>query len=201
MTPPAPEGTRERLVAAAGLVFARDGFSRASIRDICEAAGGANVASVKYHFGDKTGLYREVVREGIAKMCARRPQVDPALPPEDRLREWLRQFLTLTLVYRRNHPYASNVMKQELREPTDMLDTMVREVIQPMHADLAALLAEIRGGADSRQQAVIVLSMCANLENSRPILERLGVALPSDPESIATLAGELTHSVLYGITR
>jgi AcrR family transcriptional regulator len=200
MMTPATEGTRERLIAAAGPIFARDGFSRSSIRDICEAAGGANVASIKYHFGDKTGLYREVVLQGIATMQARRPQPDLSLAPAARLSDWLRQFLELTLIYRRNHPYITNVMKHELREPTEMLDIIVREVIEPMHAMLARIIAEIRGGADSRHQAGLLLSACANLETSRPVLERLGATLPSDPAAIQAFAAQLTHAVLHGIS-
>lgn len=184
------------------MIFARDGFTNASVRDICQAAGGANVASIKYHFGDKTGLYREVVLHSIAAVCKRRPTPDLTLPPEDRLRDWLRQFLELTLIYRRNHPYLTNLMKQELREPTQMLDEVVRQVIAPMHAMLTGLITELRGGQseNSHLHAGILLSACANLENSRPILERLGAVLPSEPDSVARFADQLTHAVLHGIT-
>lgn len=50
---------RERLLKAAAAVFAKDGFEKASLRAICLKAK-ANVASVKYYFGSKEGLYREV---------------------------------------------------------------------------------------------------------------------------------------------
>jgi AcrR family transcriptional regulator len=52
--------TRERLLTAAAALFAEHGFRRVTVRDICEEAS-ANVAAVNYHFGDKQGLYREVV--------------------------------------------------------------------------------------------------------------------------------------------
>ena len=201
MPSPIQESTRDKLITAAGTIFARDGFARASIRDICEEAGGANVASVKYHFGDKTGLYREVVLQGIANLKARRPVPQTGLPPEERLQDWLRQFLELTFIYRRNHPYLTKVMKHELREPTEMLDVIVQDVIGPMHQMLAGLISEIRGpgAGDSRQHAGFLLSACANLETTRPVLERLGGVLPADTESVARFAEELTKSVLYGI--
>ena len=68
--------TRERLIAAAGAVFARDGFQRAGVRDICGLAG-ANVASVKYYFGNKEGLYRETILQGVKELGA-----GPSLAPQ-----------------------------------------------------------------------------------------------------------------------
>ncbi len=53
--------TRTRLLEAAGPVFAAHGFDGATVREICSAAH-VNVASVGYYFGDKLGLYREVIR-------------------------------------------------------------------------------------------------------------------------------------------
>src|SRR5262245_8855220 len=53
--------TRQRLLEAAGEVFADVGFRNATVRDICQRAR-ANVAAVNYHFGDKESLYAEVLR-------------------------------------------------------------------------------------------------------------------------------------------
>ena len=52
--------TRERLLEAAGAVFAERGFRDATIREICERANAKNVAAVHYHFGEKEELYRAV---------------------------------------------------------------------------------------------------------------------------------------------
>ncbi len=53
------DGTREALLAAAVMVFGRDGFHAASTRAIAEEAG-ANLALIGYHFGGKQGLYLAV---------------------------------------------------------------------------------------------------------------------------------------------
>ena len=56
--PDAPESqpeTRERLLAAAGRLFAEQGYAATSLRDITRVAD-ANVAAVNYHFGSKEGL-------------------------------------------------------------------------------------------------------------------------------------------------
>ncbi len=55
--------TRARVLSAAADVFARDGFEGASLRRIAEA-GGVDIATLKYHFGDKSALFTEVYRDG-----------------------------------------------------------------------------------------------------------------------------------------
>ena len=52
-------GTRERLLEAAGEVFAEQGYRKATIREIVRRAG-ANLNAVNYHFRDKAGLYQAV---------------------------------------------------------------------------------------------------------------------------------------------
>ena len=57
----AADDTHARLLETAGHVFAEAGYQAAKVRDICARAG-ANIAAVNYHFGDKLGLYRQVLR-------------------------------------------------------------------------------------------------------------------------------------------
>src|SRR6266566_7215778 len=65
--------TRQRLLEAAGQVFADQGYRQATVRDICARAD-ANVASINYHFGDKEKLYSAAVR--YAHDCAKRYPID-----------------------------------------------------------------------------------------------------------------------------
>ncbi|MCG6963095.1 MAG: TetR family transcriptional regulator [Acidobacteria bacterium] len=53
--------TRERLLDAAIVLFARSGFKGAPVRQICDRAR-ANPGSVSYHFGGKRQLYRAALR-------------------------------------------------------------------------------------------------------------------------------------------
>ncbi|MBI3492350.1 MAG: helix-turn-helix transcriptional regulator, partial [Acidobacteria bacterium] len=61
--------TRDRLLRAAERLFADRGFKKVTVRDICRVAR-ANVAAVNYHFGDKLGLYREVLQSATDAMRA-----------------------------------------------------------------------------------------------------------------------------------
>src|SRR5258706_7317681 len=86
--------TRQRLLEAAGEVFAEHVFRDATIREICERAK-ANIAAVHYHCGDKEELYAAVF--SYARSCAVAgfdQQVPSVAPPEERLRIFVRAVLT-----------------------------------------------------------------------------------------------------------
>src|SRR5688572_3826426 len=89
--PKTPPDARQRLLDAAEIIFAEKGYDAASVREICTRAN-ANVAAISYHFGDKEGLYAEVVKH--AHDCSmpgnQMPTWPPGMPPEERLREFIR---------------------------------------------------------------------------------------------------------------
>ena len=55
--------TAQALLAAGRTAFSVVGYAAASVRDIARAAG-VNPALVRYHFGSKEGLYRQVIEVG-----------------------------------------------------------------------------------------------------------------------------------------
>ncbi len=50
------EQTRERLLAAARVVFSENGFQNATVREICRHAE-VNIAAVNYYFSSKEALF------------------------------------------------------------------------------------------------------------------------------------------------
>ncbi len=87
--------TRQRILQTAERLFAEHGYRRVTVREICRAAR-VNVAAVNYHFGDKLGLYRQVVQAAIDAMqgtteAARR--AGEGLPAEQRLGRYVATFV------------------------------------------------------------------------------------------------------------
>jgi AcrR family transcriptional regulator len=60
-------------------LFAANGYEGTSTRAI-GAAAGANIAMIAYHFGDKEGLYNEVLRTTNERLLAL--ELPSALPPQ-----------------------------------------------------------------------------------------------------------------------
>ena len=108
------------------------------MRDICRAAR-ANVAAVNYHFGDKLGLYREVLQVAIDAMretneAGRRAA--EGQPPAEQLRRYLSVFLRRVL----NPEYETvhRLIQREIDHPTPALDALVEQAARPRLEFLAA---------------------------------------------------------------
>src|SRR5438046_4342187 len=115
--------TRERLIEAGRRLFAERGFKRVSVREICCEAR-ANVAAVNYHFGDKLGLYREVMRSAIDAMRATNDaarQAGAGHDAEEQLRRYIVIFVHRVLGSGRDSVHK--LIHREMNDPTPALDT------------------------------------------------------------------------------
>ncbi len=65
------QDTKDQIIRAAEVLFARDGYANTSLRQITDMAG-ANVAAVNYHFGSKENLMIELLDRLIAPINVRR---------------------------------------------------------------------------------------------------------------------------------
>ena len=63
------EPIRERLLKAARKCFLSDEYHKVSTRKIAEQAD-ANVSMIRYYFGNKEGLYEEMIRETLDPMLS-----------------------------------------------------------------------------------------------------------------------------------
>ena len=141
--PVAAASTREKLVEAAGQVFAEQGYQATTVREIVKRSG-ANIAAVNYHFGDKLGLYTEVLQQSVraARVDAINSALDQNAPPEDILRAVIKA--RLQSVVRPNLPdWHFRIMVHELVQPTPALSRVVNEVSRPIYKRLLELIGGI----------------------------------------------------------
>jgi AcrR family transcriptional regulator len=146
--------TRARLLNAAARLFAERGFTRVTVRDICQKAR-ANVAAVNYHFGGKDGLYTAVMRMAIETMQGTTEAARAAgqgLPPEQRIRAYVAVFAD-RLLGSHHETWIHQLMIRELSDPTPALSMVAEEVLKPRLDYLCCTIAELIGCAASDARA------------------------------------------------
>jgi AcrR family transcriptional regulator len=136
--------TRDRILEVATGLFAERGFRKVTVREICRGAT-ANVAAVNYHFGDKLGLYREVLRTAIDAMKATTDEgrrAGEGHGPDERLRRFLRVYLHRALLHP-GHTVTHKLISRELNDPSPVFNELVEKGMKPRIDYLSSLVAEL----------------------------------------------------------
>ena len=198
--------TRQRLVEAAGEVFASQGFRSATVRDICQRAG-ANVAAVNYHFGDKEKLYLEVLRYAHTCAFTKYPPdmgLKAGATAKQRLHAFVRSFLFRVLDTGRP-AWHGKLMMREISDPTGALDVIVKDGIRPHFAALSGVVSELLGpklAADPervRFAAWSVVGQCIFYFFARPVILYLHPAQGYGPDDIEAMARHVTDFSLAAL--
>jgi len=137
--------TRERLLESARRLFAERGFEDVTVREICREAG-ANLALVNYYFGDKLGLYHEVVNQAIAKVREFNSLAMTAPPDstaEERLRHFVRGLLYRVFELRDANTWVHRLVQHELSRPTEAATRIMEEAMAPRIRYLAGIVTEL----------------------------------------------------------
>ena len=191
----ASELTRDKLIEAAGHVFAERGYRAATIREICRRAG-ANVAAVNYTFGDKMGLYTEVLRHSVraAQSAAMRAALDSSLSPEDTIRGVIRARL-MTLCQEARPDWHIRLVLHEFSHPTPAMGRVVDEGMRPIYDRLRKAVGEIIGlPPDHETTRLSVNSIIGQIlfyMFSRPVLARLQPELKLTPDQLDRIADHI----------
>src|ERR1700686_2883963 len=141
----ASELTRDKLIEAAGHVFAERGYRAATIREICSRAG-ANVASVNYTFGDKMGLYTEVLRHSVraAKTAVMNAALDTSLSAEETIRGVIRARL-MSMCQESRPDWHIRLVMHEFSQPTGAMERVVDEGMRPIYDRMKKAVGQVIG--------------------------------------------------------
>ena len=191
---PTGEQSRERLLQAGLRLFADQGFSKTSTRDIAEAAQ-TNVAAISYYFGDKAGLYRAVFFEPLEKTedsIAR--YSDPALSLTEAL---YGLFATFIEPWQRDEAMR-DCMKlhfREMLEPTGLWQDEIRHHIRPQHEALVTVLCRHlglkRADDDVHRLALSIAALGVHLYVGRDVTDTVAPRLNSQRQAARLWADRL----------
>jgi TetR/AcrR family transcriptional regulator len=133
------EDVREKLLGAARDLFLRYGYRAVSSRQIAAAAG-ANVAMIRYYFGGKPGLYREIcngvigpVRARIDEMSEGNVTVELGVLTATAVRMWAANPWLIGLIVREvlmpEGPFRSMFVREFPERLVPMIEKIVRQEI------------------------------------------------------------------------
>lgn len=143
--------TRESIVSAAELLFARHGYAATSMRDITEAAG-VNIAAVNYHFGSKERLLIEILDQVVGPINTRRVEL-------------------LDEIEARGEPDAEQVLTAFLRPDLEVLselrsrDPELPRFVSRMYSEGSELMNQVIGRQFAETQRRFHLAFSTALPN------------------------------------
>jgi TetR/AcrR family transcriptional regulator len=156
----APDGSRDRLLAAAAREFAARGFAGASV-DRIAAAAGLNKAMIYYHFKSKAALYREIIHDMFDAFGRRVSAVAASqASPADKIREYVDAFAVEAAA----HPHFPPIWFREVAEGGAHLDDAT---VADMAIILRSLSSIIEEGVQKKQFSPV-----------NPLLVHAGIVAP-----------------------
>ena len=199
------DSTRDRIILAAGPIFARKGFRNTTVREICDAAN-VNLASINYYFGDKQSLYTETViraREMRAQQFPHRE--DDSGPAEEKLKN-----IVLTLLNRmmamQSEPWQVRLIMREMLQPTEAAKKLVKSYFRPFFESLLAVVDElVEVELPDHERSQIGFSIIGQCMHYRISAEMISMMIPKveyqQNYQVEELAEHITNFSLGGIER
>jgi AcrR family transcriptional regulator len=202
------EGTKKRLIEAAGEVFAQRGFRAATIREICKRAN-AGVSAVNYHFRDKEGLYSAVFEYSHLWAVEKYPHdrgLEEEATPEERLRAFIRSFLLRGLGD--GFPaWHGKLIAQETANPSGVMSKVAETAIRPMDEYLDSIVRDLFRKEDPSQEPsaqwvqlcrMNIVGQCIFQIHARQFMQSAGPGNP-EPPRITALADRIWRFSVGGI--
>ncbi|WP_240788577.1 CerR family C-terminal domain-containing protein [Ramlibacter henchirensis] len=206
--PPAPavpkgaagEQARERLLLAALRLFADQGFARTSTREIAQAAG-ANVAAIRYYFGDKEGLYRAAYTEPMHRTRNDLSVYEqPGLDMHAAFVLFIGSFLEPMKLGDELLDQSMRLRYREMLEPSALWQEEVEQGIRPAHQALVRLLCRHLGlqheDDEVHRLAFAIVALPMHLYVCRDLVERFRPALLDGEDAVQAATERLADYAL-----
>jgi len=153
--------TRQRLIEAAGQLFAEKGFNGTSIRQVCAQAK-VNLSAVDYHFGGKEGLYASTCIYVLDRRNKAIPldggfRIDTSA--SGRLRAFIQSYMARTCDLKRPL-WEQQLIHREMMNPTPIARGIIASTMSEEVQTLKAIIRDIAGSKmDDDQLELCVLSI------------------------------------------
>ena len=188
------EGAREAILNAAEEVFAEHGFDGARI-DAIAAAAGYNKSLIFQYFGDKLGLYAEVVRRIDREMTDLQPRIlaplltDEAIATDPhKFRRLLEMMVRLLFDYLLEHPRLMRILLWEAAENWQTFTQIISQFPSEDAEQFEVLLQKAHRAGLLRSdfapviQLTIILQICLSYLSFTPLYQ---MVLPGEDLSSA----------------
>lgn len=132
---------KERIIEAAGPIFAQKGFAATTVREICSAAK-VNQAAINYYFGSKECLYKEVFAATYETLTPwETAELDSSLPFVERL-HWIVRRRTEEIFAKELIRWKIQLMFREIHDPTTSCGEKLKEHIIEDYQQLYDFVSE-----------------------------------------------------------
>jgi TetR/AcrR family transcriptional regulator len=178
------EVTRRRILVAAEAEFAAKGFDGARLAAIARAAD-AQQALIHHYFGDKAGLYREVLERVLTAMAAEGWKILEAKAPprdapiampfgRDALEALARAFVAMLVDFYATHAHVLRIVRDEAARGGTFAHDLVTARLKPQLDEVVARFDAmraagiVRADVDARHLCLSTVAMACfpNMEEA-----------------------------------
>ncbi len=201
--------SRDRIIRAAGRLFAARGYEGVSTRALATAAS-VNLSAIAYHFGGKDKLYREVLRrlvvdsDPLIRPVLERLRSAPALVGDRaalaELAAWFVHHLLGTILSDDRVGWQMALLMREFHQPSAGFPIVLEGRVNPLHDALAGLVSAATGRAVKAPETLLlthaVIGQCMSFGAVRSVVwARLGWDRYT-PDRVASVIATVVPAVL-----